>query len=155
MVKIVVGSVWTKFDIDAKNFVEHMIHPQSGWGGRKQIIVVGKDMPNFAVVSFNRATMGCFNAQRLEGDALAKQHAINIVIWSDQQVSGILKRFVQGKPRWVSVAVGADNGQVFDAVVKTHGNLAHCGVCWHKAFRIERELVRHYCYSHRLLIRVV
>ena len=86
-------------------------------GGRKYA-------PDLAHVGLDPTAVNARHTEAFHGDALGIQHAEHVVIGDQQQAGRIRETFVLGKPARVGVSVRADDRQVFDAFVKTTGDLA-------------------------------
>lgn len=77
--------------VDAEQIGKHMIEPQPGRCAPKQIIVLGKTTPDRPAVCLDRRAVQRRHAEILKADALAEQHAENVVVRNDEQLRRIRK----------------------------------------------------------------
>ena len=80
--------------------------------------MLGEDAPDLARVLDLRLA----DFQIVHGDALAVEHAEDVVVGLDEQRGGIRERLVVGKPGRLGVPVRADDGQVFYLCVQGAGD---------------------------------
>ena len=98
--------------IDAEQGLQHIVEPQTRRRATEQVIVLGKAPPDGASLGFNRCPVKARHAEVLKADALAEQHAVDVMIGNDEQPGRIGKGLIERIPAWIRMAVGTDDGQV-------------------------------------------
>jgi hypothetical protein len=66
-----------------EHFRQNMVHPQTGGCTQKQVIVIGKMLPDPGRIGFHRGGIPGTDAQLLQADTLAVKHTQQIVIGLD------------------------------------------------------------------------
>src|SRR6478672_9509536 len=89
--------------------------------------MAGKDAPNLPRISGDRLA----NFEIFERNSLAVEHSIDVVIGQHKQGGGIGKGLILCKPTGLSVAVRADDRQIFDTCVKGPCDFSCVGI-WRK-----------------------
>ncbi len=110
---VLVGVAGAEAFVETELVFEGVVEPEAGGGAAEEIVVAGEDAPDLAGVGLLLAV--CLgDAEGFEGDALGVEHAEDVVVGLDEQGGGIGEGLVEGEPARVGVAVGGDEGQVFD-----------------------------------------
>ena len=91
----------------------------------------------FAGIPLGHTPVDAGDAKLFELDALAVKHAEHIVIRREQQAGRIGERGVVREPLGVGMAVGADDRQVFDELVKRPCDRPRIRIGGKKPIRIE------------------
>src|SRR3546814_17876005 len=81
--------------------------------------MVGEPAPNRAWVTFDRAAVGAWYTQLLQRNALAVEHAEDVMIGDDQQACRIAEGGVVGEPGGIGMAVRGDDRQMLDLRIQT------------------------------------
>src|SRR3546814_14418593 len=76
--------------------------------------MVGEPAPNRAWGTFDRAAVGAWYTQLLQRNALAVEHAEDVMIGDDQQACRIAEGGVVGEPGGLGMAVRRDDRQMLD-----------------------------------------
>src|SRR3546814_1832872 len=71
---------------------------------------------NRAWVTFDRAAVGAWYTQLLQRNALAVEHAEDVMIGDDQQACRIAEGGVVGEPGGIGMAVRRDDRQMLDQI---------------------------------------
>jgi hypothetical protein len=107
--------------VDAEQMLEHVIEPEPCRRAPEEIVAFGKMPPDRPAVGLDRRAVERRNAKLFQPDALAEQHAENVVIGHDQQLRRVRKRLVQRKPARVRMTMRADDRQVLDRGIERAG----------------------------------
>jgi hypothetical protein len=89
------------------------------------MIVLCKNPPDGAAVALDRCAVEARHAEAFQRNALAEQHAEDIVVRDDQQARRIGERLVEGIPARIGVAVRTDDRQVLYGGVECAGDRTH------------------------------
>ena len=81
----------------------------------------GEYAPDFARVCVG-AAVEVGDSQGFERDALRVEHAEDVVVGLNEECGGVGEGLIFGKPTWVAVAVGGDDGQVTHRFVQLRGD---------------------------------
>ena len=81
----------------------------------------GEDAPDLAWVRVG-AAVEVRDSQGLERDTLRVEHAEDVVVGLNEECGGVGEGLIFGKPAWVAVAVGGDDGQVTHCFVQLDGD---------------------------------
>ena len=106
--------------IDAEQGLQHIVEPQTRRRATEQVIVLGKAPPDGAALGFDRCSVKARHPKVLETDALAEQHAVDVMIGNDEQPGRIGKGLVERIPAWIRMAVGTDDGQAGNPLIQAH-----------------------------------
>src|SRR5215467_11399937 len=63
-----------------------MRQPHSGWRAAEQEKVLGEDLPDFAMIRFDRAAVDTRNAQSLQRNSLGIKHPEDVMVGNEQQI---------------------------------------------------------------------
>ncbi len=90
-----------------------MGQPGTGWRPPEEIEVIGKELPDFAVIVLHRAAVNAGHAQRFQRDTLRVEHPEHVVVGDDEQLCGRPEGGVLvGKEFGIDVPVRADDRQI-------------------------------------------
>ena len=126
-IEIMIGAGRIERDLEPKHLGEHMIEPQPRGRAAEQVIVGCEQPPRRARIGCRRAVAIGY-AQRGKRDALAVEHAIDIMIRREQQAGRIGPRRIVGEPARIGVAVRADDRRIGDGGVKRPRDIARAGI---------------------------
>ena len=98
----------TLFEIEQGR--QSMIKPAAGGRATKQIIMIGKTLPDFPCIAFYRAPITPLDTQIFQGHTLAIKHTENIMIGHHEQARRIGKRLVFGIPAGIGMPMRGNNG---------------------------------------------
>jgi|GEM_PF-4722718 len=98
--------------------------------------VLRKELPNRARVRLNRLAIDPGHAQIAQRDALAREHAKDIVIGHNEQLRRVGKAGVLGKPARVAMAMRADDRQVRDLLIECARKVARSRFRGQEAVRV-------------------
>ena len=113
---------------EAKQRLERDIEPQLRGGAAKEIIVLREAPPDGAAIGFDRPSIAAGHAQIREIDALAHEHAGDVMVRNHEQLRGVREWQVLGIPAGVGVPVRADDRQVADRLEEFARNRPGRGV---------------------------
>jgi hypothetical protein len=129
--------------LEAEDIREHLVEPQRGWRTAEQVVVAGEQAPRRPRIRAAVPSVNARNAERFQRDALAVEHAVEIVIRDEQQARGVLPRRVGGKPGRVGVAVRTQDGQIACAGEDPASDFAQPGVRREEPVRVQCQSLRH------------
>ena len=101
----------------AKLLLKRVIQPNPCGRAAEQVVVLGKNAPHLPRILHHRLP----DFEIVHRDALAVQHAKDVVVGLHQQRRRIGKRLVVGKPCRLGMPVRAHNGQVADVCIQRTG----------------------------------
>ncbi len=91
--------------------------------------MIGKGLPDLAMVCLDQPAIAPRDAQRFQGNALGVEHAEDVMVGDDEQIGGRAEGCVFiGQQRGIDVAVRRDDGQACDALVELARHPALRGV---------------------------
>ena len=134
-VVIEVGRLLRQPLLKAEQVLEGVVEPEARRGAAKQVVIAGEDAPDLARVFDLLLT----DFEVVQRDALAVQHAEDIVVWLDEQGRRVGEWLVGGEPGCLGMSVGADDGQVFYLRVQGSSNLECAGFGWKQAVFMEQH----------------
>jgi hypothetical protein len=105
-----VGGLFREPLHEAKKLLKGEIQPHARRRSAEQIVIPGKDAPDLAGVLHLRHA----DLKIGHGDALAQEHAIDVVVGLHKELCRIRERLVLGEPSRLRVPVRADDGQILD-----------------------------------------
>ena len=106
-IEIVVGGFFREPLFQSEEFLEGIVQPEAGRGSAKQIVVAGEDAPDFPRI----LQLALPDSEIVERNALAVEHAKDVVIGLHEQCRRIRKRLVRRKPCRAGMPVRTDDGQ--------------------------------------------
>ncbi len=112
-VEIEVARRFIQRDVEAQDLGEDMVEPQLRRCTTEQVIVAGKGAPRLARVGVGRAVARRY-AELSEVDALAIEHAEQIMVGRKQQAGRIAPRRIGSEPARIGMAVRRDDRQPGD-----------------------------------------
>ena len=118
--------------LHAKEVDQLIRQPEAGRRGAEEVKVLGEALPDAAVVGLDWRANAGRHAQLLQRQALAVEHAQDIVVRHDEELGRCAKASRRiGQQASRHMAVRADQRQIFDPFVEYPRNGALCGV-WGK-----------------------
>ena len=116
---------------------QHPVEPHARRRAAEQVIVRREQAPDLARIPLGVAAVDARDAEVLELDALAVEHAKYVVVGRQQQARGIGEVAVVRKPFRVGVTMRADDRQVFDELVEVPCNRSRGRIGREKPIGIE------------------
>src|SRR5713226_2205246 len=135
-----------KFLIDTENIAQFVPQPYARRRAAKKIEVLGEELPDVTMVTFQRPSVAGRNAQPLKRYALRIEHAKDIVIRDDEQIDRSAKGVIQiGKNARIHMPMRAEQRAIGNLRIELHGDDAH------GRFRIEITSILHQFSYHSSL----
>ncbi len=141
-VEIEVGGVSLQRHVEAEHFLEHMVQPDRGRRAAEQAHVLGQQAPGLAGLGPDLAG-AVRHAELLQRDALAEQHAVEIVVRRQQQAGRVGERRVGREPLRIGMPVRADDRQAGHIVIQTPRDRPDLGFGREKTIRIKLQRPGH------------
>ena len=136
---IMVGGRRLQPHVDAERLGKDPVQPHARRRAAEQVIALGKAPPDRARIAVGSAAVDRRDAQLVQPDALAVQHAEHIMVGHDQQLRRVGEGLIIGEPARIGVAVRADDRQVLDRGVEPTGDVARRGVRRKEAIGMETQ----------------
>ena len=149
-VEVVVGGVGFESDLHLEHFRKDIVQPQRRGRAAKQMKPRCEHPPRSAWVSGRRAAARS-DTERIEIDALAVQHAIQVVVRREQQFGRVGERLVPGEPLRIGVAVRTDDRQLGNFTVQPLRDAASCGVGGKQPVGVQLKCFCHLSYRGPML----
>ena len=102
-----VGGFFRELLIEAEEFLKLVVEPDTRGRAAKEIVVAGEDAPHFARVF----DLGLADLQIVQRNALAVEHAVDVMVGLHEQLCRIGKGLVVREPTGLRVPVRTDDGQ--------------------------------------------
>ena len=113
-----VGVFRRQRDLRVEHARQDPVEPHARGRAAKQVVMRGEQPPDLARITLGVAAIDARDAEILEPDALAVEHAEHVVVRGEQQAGRIREGHVVREPFRVGMPVRADDGQVFDELVQ-------------------------------------
>src|SRR3954453_3110586 len=117
------SSLARQANIEPKDFAEDPVEPHAGRRALEQVVVLGEEAPDRSRIAFRGPTVDAWDSEQLEPNALAVEHAEEIMVGDEQQLGGIRKTLIQREPCGISVAVRTEDRQRPNVLIKLAGDL--------------------------------
>ena len=121
----VFGGAFAEAFGQAEKFLKGVVEPEARGGAAEEVVMAREDAPDLARLF----DLVLANLQLLQGDALAVEHAEDIVVGLDEKFDRIGEGLVAREPGCLGVAMRADDGQRTDALIETARNGPRAVVC--------------------------
>ena len=143
MVIKLLGRVRSKVCGQSEYMLETVVDPHLGRCGAQKIVVLCKQLPDFAPIRLCRLAVCARHTQCVQGNTLRKEHAKHIVIRRHEQFCRVRKCLILSKPARICVPVRANDWQVRHRGIKLSRDLSRGWICREQPVRIKGHSVSH------------